>query len=73
MSIFSGGIKNKIKQSKIYAVPKHYVIRQHKLHRGKAQHFPDLASNFHGPATFLSHEVSSSMSTVKNVILTADI
>lgn len=67
MSVFSGGIKNKIKQSKISAVPKHHVIKQHKLHN------PDLASSFHGPATFLSQEVSSSVSTVTDVILTADI
>jgi len=73
MSVFSGGIKNKIKQSKTSAVPKHYVIKQCKLHRGKAPHIPELASSFHGPATFLSQEVSSSLSTVKNVILTAHI
>jgi len=68
MSVFAGGIKNKIKQSKVSVVPKHHIIKQYKLHRGKAPHILDLVSSLHGPATFLSEEVSSSVSTVKNVI-----
>jgi len=68
MSVFSGGIKTKIKQNKISTVPKHHVIKLYKLHRGKAPHIPDLASSLHGPATFLSQEVCSSVSTVKNLI-----
>jgi hypothetical protein len=68
MSVFAGGIKSKIKLSKISAVPKHHVIKQHKLHRGKAAHIPDIASSLHGPTTFLSQEASSSVSTVKKVI-----
>jgi hypothetical protein len=67
MSVFVGGIKTKIKLSKISAVSKHHFIKQHKLHRGKAVHTPDIASSLHGPVTFLSQEVSSSVSTVKNV------
>lgn len=68
MSVFAGGIKTEIKQSKISPVPKHHVIKLYKLHRGKAPHIPDIASSLHGPATFLSQEVSSSVSTGKNVI-----
>jgi hypothetical protein len=68
MSVFAGGIKNKIKQSKISAVPKHHVIKLYKMHKGKAPHIPDLPSSLHGLATILSQEVSSSVSTIKNVI-----
>jgi hypothetical protein len=68
MSVFASGIKNKIKQSKISTVPKHHVIKQYKLHRGKAPHIPDLVSSRYGPATFMSQEESSSASTVKKVM-----
>ena len=68
MSVFAGAIKNKIKQSKISAVPKHHVMKLYKMHTGKAPHIPDLASSLHGPASFLSQDVSSSVSTVKNIL-----